>query len=98
MPLHRGAVIAGLLFSALHAQADDAVLGREIFHDLCAACHGKNMVSTGLAFNLRTFPRDDGKRFQETVLNGKGTAMPPWRSQLSGEDIKALWDYVKSGG
>jgi len=90
--------MAGLLFSALHAQADDAVLGREIFHDLCAACHGKNMVSAGLAFDLRLLPRDDYKRFQETVLNGKGSAMPPWRSQLSSEDIKALWDYVKSGG
>jgi mono/diheme cytochrome c family protein len=98
MQLRQRAVMAGLVLAALHAQADDAALGREIFHDLCAACHGKNMVSAGLAFDLRLLPRDDYKRFQETVLNGKGSAMPPWRSQLSSEDIKALWDYVKSGG
>lgn len=98
MPFFLRTFLIGVMALPLFARADDAALGREIFHDLCASCHGKNMVSTGLAFNLRTFPRDDYTRFQEAVLNGKGTAMPPWRSQVSSEDIKALWDYVKSGG
>jgi len=56
------------------------------------------MVSSGVAFDLRKFPKDDPSRFQNSVLNGKGTAMPPWRGQLSPEDVKALWDYLKTSG
>lgn len=77
------------------AQADDANLGRDIYKDFCASCHGKDLVSTGLAFDLRKFPQNDSVRFQKSVLDGTAKGMPPWKSQLSTEDVKALWDYVK---
>jgi len=80
------------------AQANDASLGKEIYQDICAVCHGRDMVSPGLAFDLRKFPVNDFNRFQNAVLNGKLPGMPPWRHQLNADDVKTLWDYVKSGG
>ncbi|MDQ6880825.1 MAG: cytochrome c [Pseudomonadota bacterium] len=57
------------------------------------------MVSPGaLAFDLRKFPAAEADRFRRSVLDGTPKGMPAWKSQLSPEDIEALWDYVKSGG
>jgi mono/diheme cytochrome c family protein len=91
-------IFALMLATASSAQADDASLGREIYKEFCASCHGKDMVATGLAFDLRKFPLDDSARFQKSVLDGTAKGMPPWKSQLSEQDVKALWDYVKTGG
>jgi mono/diheme cytochrome c family protein len=93
--------VSGLVAALLpltQLQANDAALGKEIYQDTCAACHGRDMVSPGLAFDLRQFPLAEFERFQNSVLNGKPPGMPAWRSQLSSEDIKALWDYVKTRG
>ena len=91
--------IFALILGAAHlAHADDASLGRDIYKDFCASCHGKDMVGTGLAFDLRKFPLDSLSRFQQSVLNGTAKGMPAWKSQLSEQDVKALWDYVKTGG
>ena len=93
--------ISGLVVTLMpltHVQANDAALGKEIYQDTCAACHGRDMVSPGLAFDLRQFPLAEFERFQNSVMNGKPPGMPAWRSQLSAEDIKALWDYVKTRG
>jgi mono/diheme cytochrome c family protein len=79
-------------------KANDAALGKEIYQDTCAACHGRDMVSPGLAFDLRKFPLNEFDRFQNAVMNGKPPGMPAWRSQLNAEDIQAIWDYVKTGG
>jgi mono/diheme cytochrome c family protein len=93
--------VSGLVAALLpltQLQANDAALGKEIYQDSCAACHGRDMVSPGLAFDLRQFPLGEFERFQNSVLNGKPPGMPAWRSQLSSDDIKALWDYVKTRG
>ena len=90
-----------LLVLALPARAADGDVdqGRETYHDLCATCHGRDMVNTGtLSFDLRKFPKNDVGRFRTSVLNGKGNAMPAWTGKLSDEDIANLWAYVKSGG
>ncbi len=94
----RRLIFALILGTAKLAQADDASLGRDIYKDFCASCHGRDLVSTGLAFDLRKFPQNDAARFQKSVLDGTAKGMPAWKSQLSAEDVKALWDYVKSGG
>ncbi len=87
------------LLAAGPGHADDAAIGREIFDEHCAKCHGKQMQApAGLAFDLRRFPATEATRFQQAVLKGTAKGMPAWQSQLSAEDIKALWDYVKSGG
>ena len=98
----KGLSISGVFLLSLlplfAVNANDAALGREIYQDTCAACHGRDMVSSGLAFDLRKFPLAEFDRFQNAVLNGKPPGMPGWRSQLSAEDVKAIWDYVKTGG
>jgi mono/diheme cytochrome c family protein len=93
-----GGVITLSLLPLFAVKANDAALGREIYQDTCAACHGRDMVSSGLAFDLRKFPLTEFDRFQNAVMNGKPPGMPGWRSQLSAKDVRAIWDYVKTGG
>jgi mono/diheme cytochrome c family protein len=77
-------------------QIDD---GRMVYDDLCAMCHGRDMVNAGgVAIDLRKFPKDDFPRFRNSVLNGKNQAMPAWRDKITDEDLAALWAYVRSGG
>jgi mono/diheme cytochrome c family protein len=91
------AAIAGAPVRA--AEADLVEAGRDLYGDMCAMCHGRDMVNAGgVAFDLRKFPKDDFSRFRNSVLNGKNQAMPPWRDKLSDEDVAALWAYVRSGG
>jgi mono/diheme cytochrome c family protein len=86
--------------AASHAAEEDLVeQGRDLYSDMCATCHGRDMVNTGtVSFDLRKFPKDDFARFRNSVLNGKNQAMPPWRDKLTDEDIAALWAYVRTGG
>jgi len=93
--------LVAVLASASFARAAEAELieeGRDLYADMCAMCHGRDMVNSGtLSFDLRKFPKDEA-RFRNSVLNGKNQAMPAWRDKLSDDDIAALWAYVKSGG
>ena len=85
----------------LHAEPTEAEIdqGREVYSDLCASCHGRDMVNPGgITFDLRKFPKDDFERFRNSVLNGKPPAMPAWRDKVGDEDIQLLWAYVRSGG
>jgi mono/diheme cytochrome c family protein len=92
------ALVVGAALCA-SAHADDADLGRELYDDVCATCHGRDMVNPGgVTFDLRKFPKDDFERFRAAVLNGKPPAMPAWRDKVSDDDIKLLWAYVRSGG
>jgi mono/diheme cytochrome c family protein len=90
-----------VLLSALPVRAADGDVdqGRDAYQDLCSTCHGRDMINSGtLSFDLRKFPKDDFARFKNSVLNGKGTAMPAWTGKISDEDIANLWAYVRSGG
>ena len=96
------AAVALLACPAAYAQEptpDQIDQGRDLYHEVCAACHGRDMVSAGtVTFDLRQFPKDDAARFRNAVLNGKGQGMPPWRDKLSEDDVTLLWAYVRSGG
>jgi mono/diheme cytochrome c family protein len=100
----RFALLAMTAFSlALIAPASaadgDIDQGRDTYQEVCATCHGPDMVNSGtLSPDLRKFPRDDFVRFKRTVLNGKGSAMPAWAGKLSDEDVANLWAYVATGG
>ena len=60
------------------AQADLIDDGRDLYADMCATCHGRDMVNPGLlSFDLRKFPPDDSARFRNSVQNGKDGACPP---------------------
>src|SRR5689334_20473814 len=72
--------------------------GREVYEDNCETCHGRNMVSPGLVvFDLRKFPRNDATRFRNSVLDGKGNAMPAFRGRIGDADVDLLWAYVRGG-
>jgi mono/diheme cytochrome c family protein len=94
--------LVGVLYLSTPAHAAEADLieqGRDLYADTCATCHGRDMVLVGaLAFDLRTFPKDDFARFRNAVLNGKNQAMPAWRDKVTDEDVAALWAYVRGGG
>jgi mono/diheme cytochrome c family protein len=96
-------ILGTVLLNTTLAQAADPSpeqidQGREIYDDTCATCHGRDMAAPGaIVFDLRKFPKDDHDRFKNSVLNGKGAAMPAWRDKLSDDDIELLWAYVRGG-
>ena len=90
------------LAAAAHAEpaptAERVDQGRIVYEDNCETCHGRNMIGPApTAFDLRKFPRDDAARFRDSVLNGKGTAMPAFQGRISDEDLALLWAYLRGG-
>lgn len=80
------------------AKAGDAINGGTAYKQLCAQCHGPNMINPGTSsFDLRKFPADQFERFKESVVDGKGD-MPAWGDMLVPGELEALWAYVQTGG
>lgn len=69
--------------------------GRKTYTAYCTRCHGIRLASTGLGFDLRTFPREEKARFVRVVSTGL-RAMPAWGGVLKPEDIDAIWAYMGS--
>ena len=94
---------AAFAVSAALAQADPPAPdtpsvdgGKRLYKSYCARCHGLNMVTSSAAvFDLRTFPKDDKRRFVDSVMKGK-RAMPAWDGTLKQADIDQLWAYVSA--
>ncbi len=79
--------------AAASASASPAEAGRKIYISSCQRCHGIDLVTNSIGFDLRTFPRDDKERFVHSVTNGV-RAMPAWGGTLKGEQIDLLWAYI----
>lgn len=98
--LWAGATLGAALCAPLAAQpADDPLVvakGRQLYTSFCARCHGVNMVTTGVAFDLRNFPSDQPERFERSVNQGV-RAMPAWGAILKPADVQALWHFVTVG-
>lgn len=77
--------------AAASASAVDA--GRKLYVSSCQRCHGIDLVTNSIGFDLRTFPRDDKERFRQSVTKGV-RAMPAWGETLSTEQIDLLWSYI----
>jgi cytochrome c55X len=81
------------------ASAPDAAAlanqGRRVCMSLCARCHGLNLVSSGIGFDLRQFPKDNPERFRDSVSKCL-RAMPAWEGVLKPRDLEALWAYIGS--
>jgi mono/diheme cytochrome c family protein len=91
-------LIAQIAYASEPTQAD-IEQGRQVYDELCATCHGRDMVNPGgVTFDLRKFPREEFDRFRKAVLDGKAPGMPAWQDKLGDEDVKLLWAYVRSGG
>jgi len=80
------------------ADHDQAARGRARYAQVCAQCHGHNMVNSGVAtYDLRRFPLDQRERFEHSVTSGKGN-MPSFKGALSETEIDGLWAYVRTRG
>lgn len=79
--------------AAAPAQDDAAEAGRRLYVMSCQRCHGLNLATNGIGFDLRQFPAHDKERFVRSVTNGRG-AMPAWGGTLKPEQIDLLWAYV----
>ncbi len=81
----------------------DITLGKKIFADNCAACHGadgKGNLDVG-APNLTTKIWQYGSDIKDltyTITNARNSTMPAWGKRLDAETIKALALYVHSLG
>ena len=91
-------ILAGALLIPAAARAQDAAriaAGADVYKDKCAECHGERLVNPGASFDLRKLRADERARFDKSVTDGKGQ-MPAWGGQLSGDDMDALWAYIRS--
>jgi cytochrome c55X len=91
------AVLVGVL-ALPAARADEpapAERGSKSSKSHCAPCPGLNLVTTGAAFDLRTFPATDKERFMRSVNKGL-RAMPAWETIAKPGEIDAIWAYVGS--
>lgn len=95
--------LAPLCASAVAQKAGEATFppkqieaGAEIYATNCATCHGNRMKNPPWAIDLATVPKNDHRRFVESVTNGRNN-MPPWGDVLNPEDVEALWAYFSTG-
>jgi mono/diheme cytochrome c family protein len=78
--------------------------GKSLFEANCASCHGDSGSGNGPAAGALAPPptnfhlkKPTEERAWEVLENGvPGTAMPPWKSQLSAEQRRDLVEFVRS--
>ena len=67
--------------------------GRKLYISSCQRCHGIDLVTNGIGFDLRKFPQSEKERFVRSVTDGV-RAMPAWGTTLKPEQLDLLWAYV----
>ena len=81
----------------------DLKLGRKVFADNCAACHGatgkgnQELGAPNLTDAISLYGMDMAS-LTETIANSRNGAMPAWAGRLDETTIKALTVYVHSLG
>ena len=82
----------------------DLALGKKVFADNCAACHGAGRQGQPRARRAQPDRQDlalrlrQGRRSCEGISNGRGGVMPAWGGRLDEPTIKALTVYVHTFG
>jgi len=82
----------------------DQVDGTAVFKEHCALCHGadgkgKPEVKTPNFTDPKVQASLTDEQVIQTIENGrKGTAMPPWKDELSAAEIKAVAAQIRSFG
>jgi mono/diheme cytochrome c family protein len=91
----------------IFANPVDSETGRDIFFKHCKACHGTKGDGKTFAANVlspppKNFTAEKSKqeltkdRMIRSVTNGrKGTAMMPWESRLTAQEIHAVVEYIR---
>jgi cytochrome c oxidase cbb3-type subunit 3 len=84
-------------------QGADLALGKKVFADNCAVCHGpegkgnREVGAPNLTDKIWLYSPDKATIMQG-VQNGRGGVMPAWQGRLSDPIIKALTVYVYTFG
>lgn len=81
--------------SAQQPGSDPVAMGRSIYVSSCQRCHGIELATNGIGFDLRSFPQQDKERFVRSVTNGL-RAMPAWGATLKPGQIDLIWAYIGS--
>jgi mono/diheme cytochrome c family protein len=104
-------VVRSFMKWVMGASGDSASKGRAIFGKLCAACHqpdGAGKENVGPPLNGSEWVKaPSGERLVRIVLNGLSgpvevqgktwnLVMPPWRENLSDEEIALVLNYVRT--
>jgi quinohemoprotein ethanol dehydrogenase len=72
----------------------DAAAGKEVFADNCSICHGDIGHGGNGGPDLRTMPLAKTQAGAEKQVTNGGGGMPPFKGQLSAEEIKNVAAYV----
>lgn len=81
--------------SAQTGAPEAADAGRRLYVMSCQRCHGLNLATNGIGFDLRKFPEHDKERFVRSVTNGL-RAMPAWGGTLKPGQLDLIWAYIGS--
>ena len=77
-----------------------AASGKDLFATNCSPCHGANRQGTpGLAppLNATTLASMSDAQITDTITNGRtGTAMPPFKSSLTADQIASIVAFIKT--
>ena len=95
------------LSSRSQSMAIELETGRDIFYKYCKACHGDKGDGKTFAANVlnpppKNFTTEASKkelteqRMIRSITKGrKNTAMMPWQSRLTKEEIRAVVHYIR---
>jgi len=80
--------------------------GRQLFANTCARCHGADGAGGTPSFAGGPAPRNfhdhafhearTDEQLRMVIVNGKGTAMPPFGTMFDDQQLRALVAYVRS--
>ena len=98
----------GWLVTASHdAPHPDLDLGKKVYLERCQVCHGSKGDGKSFAANAlnpppKNFTSEQSKkqltlkRMIDSATNGRpGTAMMPWKDNLSAEEIRAVVQFIR---
>jgi mono/diheme cytochrome c family protein len=94
-------------FAKDEQKADAVRAGAAVYQEKCLACHGKEGKGGPASAAMPNLPDFTSRAWQNgrtnaqlsvSILEGKGTLMPPFRDHLKAEQVKALLAYLRRFG